>query len=240
MTAVRPRARALPASTSRTVPAPRPDSPSTTAAAARPPHEGDAGGGEQRQRDTGDRDQSEGQVGTRVHREGVGRGEHVAAHRLQGGARHAEHGPDEQSGGHPRQPGGDDDGGVVRVGASGERLPDLGRADGGRALRDVDDREDREEEDQCGRHRGRARPGRDRRRTGGGGGSGDGHGCYFVSAATTESTYLFIDSGPPNIQMPSGSRWTLPFFTNGSDVHTLSLARTPANGVLALSPSLPM
>lgn len=52
--------------------------------------------------------------------------------------------------------------------------------------------------------------------------------------------YALIDPVPPNIQMPSGSRCALPFSTNGSDVHTLSLVRAPLKGVLVLSPSLPM
>ncbi len=112
---------ALPARTRRTVPAPRPERPRTTAAAARPPAKA-TGGGEERERDAGDGGDAERQVGAGVDREGVGRGDDVAADGLEGGAGHAEDGADEQSGDRPGQPGGDDDGRVGGVGPAGERL----------------------------------------------------------------------------------------------------------------------
>ena len=143
--------------------------------------ERDGGGGEQRERGAGEGGQPERQVGAGVHREGVGCREHVAADRLQGGAGHPERGPDEQPRGQSRQPRGDDDGCVGRIGLTGERLPDLGRADRGRALCEVGDREGRDQQDQCGQDCGRARPGgagpvRGRRCMCGGSGGGDGHG----------------------------------------------------------------
>ena len=41
--------------------------------------------------------------------------------------------------------------------------------------------------------------------------------------------YASIDSGPPNIQMPSGSRCTSPDFTNGREVHTAFFFSTPGS-----------
>ncbi len=43
---------------------------------------------------------------------------------------------------------------------------------------------------------------------------------YLVRDATIASTYWVIDAGPPNIQMPSERRCTLPADTNGSDFQT--------------------
>lgn len=114
--------------------------------------EGDRGGREHGDGRAGGREHAEREVRTGVDGEGVGRGEHVAAHRLQDGAGRAERHADEQSGHHARQPGGDDDGGVARLGLPGEGLPHLARADVGRAVGDVDDGEHGDEQHEPGRH----------------------------------------------------------------------------------------
>ena len=104
---------AEPASTSRTVPAPPPGQAEDDAPPrASPPRKADAGAGERGQRDAERGDGDDREVGARVDGEGVGRGEHVARHRLEGGARHAERDADEEPREQPGQPGGDDDGGV--------------------------------------------------------------------------------------------------------------------------------
>ncbi len=151
-----------------------PDTPRT--GTGQPEHDGcrqepsgerDTGGGEEGDRRSGGGEQSEGQVGAGVHREGVRRGEHIAADGLQGRARRAETDADQDSRARPRQARGEDDGRVTRAGVAGERLPHLGRADGGRALCEVDDGEDRDQEHERGRHRDGARRGPGRRGAGG-------------------------------------------------------------------------
>ena len=50
-----------------------------------------------------------------------------------------------------------------------------------------------------------------------------------VTACTVASMNCSVDIGPPNIQMPSGSRCTLPAFTNGRFFQIAFLARSSPN-----------
>ena len=125
-----------------------------------------------------------------------------------------------------------------------EQVPD---ADGRGAERQVDDREHDHRDDRGDEHRDdRARPGR--------GGTGAGPAApsaagpasaitlmlvrQAVRAATVASMNAAADSGPPNIQMPSGSRVVWPATTKGS-CSQIALPVRPSLNASPPSVSLP-